>query len=70
MQIMDANSSFIKCVSNVLCQSFSFHFSGIFAIENLILSSNGFSFSFYVSCLVKRDLLDRGFNKYSKYPSN
>ena len=34
MQIMDANSSFIKCVSNVLCQSFSFDFSGIFAIEN------------------------------------
>lgn len=42
---MDANLLFIKCVSNILCQScFSFDFMGTSAIESLFLSGPGFPF--------------------------
>lgn len=43
--IMDANPLFMKCVTNILCQSwFSFDFMGTSTIENLFLSNHSFPF--------------------------
>lgn len=60
---MDADPLFIKCVSNILFQfCFSFDFMGTSAIESLLVVLVFFLYSFCVSYLAERGLLDYRLN--------